>query len=104
MAIYNTTTNYPTSVDDLLFISDVDCKSETIMNTHQEYINRGTYTDASKYLNKQTGITPIVADLFNLLENRLIALQSHLLSQDDEVERAHYEEPESPVEGTIWIE
>lgn len=104
MAIYNTTTNYPTSVDDLLFISDVDCKSENIMNTHQEYINRSKYTDASRYLNNQSNITPIVADLFNLLENRLIALQSHLLSQDDEVERAFYEEPESSVEGTIWIE
>lgn len=103
MAIYNTTTNYPTSVDDLLFISDVDCKSETIMNKHQNYINNNAYTDASNYLNKQTGITPIVADLFNLLENRIVAVQTHLLEQDS-VERAHYEEPESPVEGTIWIE
>ena len=104
MAIYNTTTNYPASVDDLLFISDVDCKSENIMNKHQNYINNNAYTDASNYLNNQTGITPIVADLFNLFENRLIALQSHLLSQDDEVERAFYEEPENPTDGCIWVE
>ena len=103
MAIYNTTTNYPTSVDDLLFISDVDCKSENIMNTHQEYINIGAYTDASRYLNNQTNITPIVADLFNLIENRIIALQTHLSTQD-EVERAYYEEPENPVDGCIWVE
>ena len=67
------------------------------------YINKGEYDNASNYLNRQTGITPIVADLFNLLENRIIAVQTHLLEQDG-VERAHYEEPESPVEGTIWIE
>lgn len=103
MAIYNTTTNYPTSVDDLLFISDVDCKSESIMNKHQDYIKKGEYDNASNYLNNQAGITPIVADLFNLLENRIIAVQTHLLEQDS-VERAYYEEPESPVDGTIWIE
>lgn len=104
MAIYNITTNYPTSIDDLLFVSDVDLKSEPIMNNHQDYINKGEYTNASNYLNNQTGITPIVADLFNLLENRIVALQMHLLTQDDEVERAHYEKPESSIDGTIWIE
>lgn len=103
MDIYNTTTNYPTSVDDLLFISDVDCKSESIMNKHQDYINKGEYDNASNYLNSQTNITPIVADLFNLLENRIIAVQRHVLTLND-IERAYYEEPESPVEGTIWIE
>ena len=103
MAIYNVTTNYPTSIDDLLFISDVDCKSEKIMKQHQDYIKKGAYTDASNYLNSQTGITPIIADLFNLYENRIIALQSYLLAQD-KVQRAYYEQPESPVDGTIWIE
>lgn len=102
MAIYNTITNYPTSVDDLLFISDVDCKSENIMKQHQEYISNGMYTDASNYINNQIGITPIVADLFNLLENRLIALQSYLLTQES-VNRAYYEEPSNAVDGTIWI-
>lgn len=104
MAIYNTTTNYPTAVDDLLFISDVDCKSESIMNKHQDYIKKGEYDNASNYLNNQVGITPIVADLFNLLENRIIAVQTHLLEQDDEVERAFYEEPENPTEGCIWVD
>ena len=103
MAIYNTTTNYPTSIDDLLFISDIDYKSESIMNKHQDYINNGLYTDASNYLNNQAGITPIVADLFNLLENRITALQTYLLEQEI-VQRAYYEEPESGIEGTIWIE
>ena len=103
MAIYNTTTNYPVAVDDLLFISDVDCKSESIMNKHQDYIKKGEYNNASNYLNKQTGITPIVADLFNLLENRIVALQGHLLEQDG-VERAYYEEPDNPTEGCIWVD
>lgn len=102
MAIYNTTTNYPTTVDDLVFISDVDCKSENIMEQHQYYVSKGLYTEASNYLNSQTEITPIVASLFNLLENRIVALQTYLLEQES-VNRAYYEQPSNPVNNSIWI-
>lgn len=103
MAIYNTISIFPNSIDDLVFISDVDCKSENIMIQHQEYINNGLYEEASNYLNSQTNITPIVADVFNLIENRIVALQTYLLTQGS-VNRAYYEQPSNPVEGTIWIE
>ncbi len=103
MAIYNTTSHFPNLIDDLVFISDVDCKSEHIMIQHQEYINNGLYEEASNYLNSQTNITPIVADVFNLIEDRIVTLQTYLLTQGS-VDRAYYEQPSNPVEGTIWIE
>ena len=103
MAIYNTISNFPYMIDDLVFISDVDCKSEHIMIQHQEYINNGLYEEASNYLNSQTNITPIVADVFNLIEDRIVTLQTYLLTQGS-VDRAYYEQPSNPVEGTIWIE
>lgn len=105
MAIYFTPSSYPNRVDDLLFLSDVDCKSEYIMKQHQEYIDKGMYTDASNYIKDQMNtvdITPVVADLFNLLENRIIALQTYLLGQGS-VNRAYSEEPSNPTENSIWI-
>ena len=105
MSMYNTRSSYPNRVDDLLFLSDVDCKSEYIMKQHQEYIDKGMYTDASNYIKEQMNtvdITPIVADLFNLLENRIIALQTFVLEQE-RVNRAYSEEPSNPSENSIWI-
>lgn len=104
---YNTQSSYSSesnTIDDLVFVSDVNLSHKRVMETHQNYIENGQYSTASTYINEQTGITPIVADLFNLIKNRIIALQTYLLSLD-QIERANYEnEPLNPTDGMIWIE
>lgn len=101
--MYNTTSNFPVGIDDLLFISDVDYPHKEIFETHKTYLNNGQYSQASDFINSQNGITPIVADLFNLINNRIIALQSYLL-ESDKCNRATYNsEPISPVNEEIWI-
>ena len=101
--MYNTTSNFPTSIDDLLFISDVDYPHKEIYETHKNYLNNSQYSQASSFINSQEGISPIVADLFNLINNRIIALQTYLL-EADKCKRATYNsEPESPSDEEIWI-
>ena len=73
-----------TEVDDLVFVSDISYSNKRIEDTHKSLIDNGKYTEAATYLNSQTGITPYVADLFNLIANRTKALQEKLLNKKKE--------------------
>ena len=96
--------NYPTSVDDLVFVSDVDIAHIGVMQTHQDYINNNQYSTASTYLREQDDITPVNAGLFNLIENRIVTTQEYLLTLTPVVRCMYGSEPTSPLDGTIWVE
>ncbi len=102
---YTVKSSYPDSIDDLVFISDTDIKHESVYKKHQELINNKNYTQASEYISGQTDITPITADLFNLIQNRIIAMQEYLKNSAESCERVVYgNKPDSPVNKTTWIE
>jgi len=50
------------------------------MNKYQNLISKGKYVEANKYINEQTGIYGYFACFFNMLENRIYALQEYLLN------------------------
>lgn len=100
------------TADERVFISDVSLANKNIMEKHIEYINNKQYSTASTYIKDQQnlqGITPITADLFNMIQNRLYETQKYLLSDDcDKCNRGIYGNLPSP-EGnvkdlTVWIE
>lgn len=80
--MYNTTSNFPNDIDELLFISDCDLLHKDIIATHQTFIDSKEYTNASEYIDQQEGITPVNAGLFNCIRNRIISLQTYLTNTE----------------------
>ena len=93
-----------TEVDDLVFVSDISYSKKHIEDTHKALLNENKYTEAATYLNSQEGITPYVADLFNLIANRTKALQEKLLTkQKIRVMYIENSEPVEDAENQHWI-
>ena len=92
---YDTQSNFPTEVDDLLFLNDVDLDHLSIANEHKELLAQEQYTDAGELL-ENSDMDSMCASLFNLLENRIYATQDHLVNKHTK----WYEEygVESPIE------
>lgn len=77
----NTISHYPDGVDPMIFFQDVSLDKIDIMNTYNQLIAQGKYTEASRYINQQEGICGYFADFFNAIENRIYNLQKHLLKK-----------------------
>ena len=77
---YNTTSNFPTTVDDLLCLNDVDLDHIDVSNQHKTLIEEEQYTVAGSLLESST-MDSMCASLFNLIENRIHATQDHLYNK-----------------------
>ena len=95
MSLYKVSSLFPNSVDDITFISDVK---------HRDLVNNGKYTEASNYLNQQTDITPVNADFFNMLENRIYQTQLYVKNKE-KVNPCSYESQPTNISkaNPIWI-
>lgn len=104
MSVYKTSSDYPDKVDDLVFISDVSISTHDIYKHHEQLIEDGKYSEAADFINHQTGITPVTADFFNMLENRIKTTQTYLLSKN-KVNLINYSstEPEDITTAPFWI-
>lgn len=71
---------YPDKIDPLIFFQDVNLEKLEVMNTYDNLIKEGKYSEASKYINNQEGICGYFADFLNAIENRIYNLQAHLLT------------------------
>lgn len=69
---------YPDKIDEMTFFQDVSLNTIEYMNQYQNLISKEKYTDADNYINDQTGIYGYFACFFNMLENRIFALQNYL--------------------------
>lgn len=104
---------YPDKIDDMTFFQDCDLENVHIMNTYNELISRGKYSEAGRYINQQEGIYGYFADFFNALENRIYHLQDYLLHKppkkqpflyfDEKDENGEVLVPSDVDEDTIWI-
>ena len=74
---YDVTPQFPSEVDDLLCLNDVDLEHLPISNQHKELMAQERYTDAGNLL-ESTSIDSLCASLFNLLENRIYVTQDYL--------------------------
>ena len=101
--MYKEQSSYPEKVDDLIFYSDVSISKRPIMNQHTALIKDGRYTEASQYIH-DNDIHGHFAGLYNLMGNRLAALQERVRTLTKY--NPHYftgYEPDANV-GEMWIE
>lgn len=101
--LYNPISNYPDSVDPMIFFQDIDLTQTEIMETYDRLISHGCYGEANDYMNDQEGVCGYFADYFNAIENRIYNLQEYLLAVGPRQPFVSSDtEPEAGRE-TIWI-
>ncbi len=74
---YEVESLFPTEVDALLCLSDVNLDQLPISNQHKQLLSEEHYTDAGELL-ENSNMDSLCASLFNLIENRIYATQLHL--------------------------
>lgn len=105
MGIYNIESAFPENTDDLYFISDVNLETQDIYKHHKQLVNNGKYSEASEYLNQQTGITPVNADFFNMLENRIYNTQIYVSAKEkiNPVFHSDISEADDISKAPVWV-
>ncbi len=93
---YDTQSNYPSEVDDLLCLSDINIEQLPISNQHKTLIEQEHYTQAGELL-ENSSIDSMCASLFNLIENRIYATQDHIVNKHTRWYELHG--VESPIEA-----
>lgn len=78
--LYNSISNYPDSVDPLIFFQDVDLEGYRIMESYNNLVSYGKYSEANEYINGCSNIYGYFADYLNAIENRIFNLQKYLLT------------------------
>ena len=110
---YVTESHFPSEVDDLLFLSDIDLEKVSQVQRHKDLLASQQYTAAGEYLEKNVTFDCYCASLFNLLQNRVYAVQDYLNSGKHtewynqhgvESPFAFGEEPSDTEATPIWIE
>ena len=100
----DTTTKFPSEIDDRLFLSDISLNQVPIMKQYYNYINAGNYDAASELLNNSE-VFFYGAWLLNLLENRLNAVGEYVM-QLEKPKLITYQstEPTNLYQGMNWID
>ncbi len=78
--LYNPISNYPDSIDPMIFFQDIDLTQAETMEAYDHLISQGRYSEASELISDQEGIHGFFSDYLNAIENRIHALQEHLLA------------------------
>lgn len=74
---YNETSNYPSEVDPLIFMSDSNLRNLSEVKEHEQLLHYELYTQAGEYI-ENANVDSFCASLFNLLNNRIYSLEYHL--------------------------
>lgn len=106
---YDTESQYPQEIDDLLCLSDVNLDQLPISNQHQQLLAAERYTDAGVLL-EQSNMDSMCASLFNLVENRIYATQTHLDNKHTRWYELHgvespiecFSEPADKTKKPVW--
>lgn len=95
---------YPNAIDEMLFFQDNDIDKIEVINTYNNLITQGKYTEASDYISQHEEVYGFFASYLNAIENRIYNLQEYLLTKQKKNPFVFSdEEPESAEIGTIWI-
>ena len=106
---YNTESNYPNEIDDLLFLSDIDLDHIHISQNHQALLEAERYTDAGELL-ESSDIDSLCASLFNLMENRIYATQDYIQNKHTKWYEEYgvespfecFDEPIDKIKKPVW--
>ena len=102
--LYNPISNYPDSIDPMIFFQDISLTQTEVMDTYNQLILQGKYSEATDYISDQHGIYGYFADYFNAIENRIYHLQEYLLTVEPYRPFVSSEaEPADLDNETIWI-
>lgn len=101
--MYNVESNFPESVDDLIFYQDADIDKQEAIKQYNQLINSGDYEGAYQ-VRDTNNLHCLNAELVNMLINRTKKLQKQAITLTTR-ERNYFEtdRPENPKYGTIWI-
>lgn len=101
--MYNETSNYPDSIDDLIFYQDADINKLEAIKKYGECIANGDYEGAYA-IRDANNLHGLSAELINMLINRTKNLQEYLLTKG-KIENIYFEtdRPDSVSHVTIWI-
>lgn len=104
MALCNQISNYPEKIDQMTFFQDISLQKKDIMDHYNNLISEGKYTEANNYMRQQEGIYLFSADFFNMIENRIYATQSYLLTKQAKHPFIYSEsKPENIELNMIWV-
>lgn len=78
--LYNPISNYPDSIDPMIFFQDIDLTQAGTMEAYNGLISQGRYSEAADFMDSQEGIHGYFPDYLNAIENRIYALQEYLLA------------------------
>lgn len=73
--MYTVNSSFPTNVDPLILFQDLSNVDSDIISSFISYINEGDYDSARALLQDKHSYS---ADLFNMIQNRIFALQTKL--------------------------
>ena len=95
---------FPDKVDEMTFFQDVSLNTIEDRNEYQRLLSNGKYSEADMYINRQNNIYGYFACFFNMLENRIYALQEYISKKEKINPMTH--QSESPTTAiantTIW--
>lgn len=74
----STTSTFPDSIDPLYYHSDVSIGQQEVMDQYNSYIAARNYTAAYALISEYS-IFGWFADYFNMIENRISAVQAYLI-------------------------
>lgn len=77
---YKVTSDFPSQIDNLLCLNDVDLEHLSISNAHKQLLDEGRYTEAGELL-EHSFMDSLCASLFNCIENRIYSTQNHLVNK-----------------------
>ena len=101
----NTDTKFPNSIDDRVFMQDININQVPIMNRYYSLLSNGNYTQASELLNNSE-VYSYGAWCLNLIENRLYAIGNYVMNLED-INLVTYSESEPIIseldDNVVWI-
>lgn len=97
-------TQFPSAVDDRIYFQDINLSQLNTKTNYESYLDAREYSNASAELN-DANIDFFGASVLNLLENRLVAIETYLLTLTKPQLTAYQStEPDGVDVGFTWIE
>lgn len=98
----NPVSNYPDSIDPLIFFQDVSLEKLEIMRMYNELVTQNKYSEATEFINDQN-ICGYFADYFNAIENRIYNLQNYILTKKPKQPFVSSDNEPTVNNEVIWI-
>lgn len=100
----NAVSLFPNAVDEMFFFQDNDLDRINTVNTYQNLIAQGRYSEAGSYISQHEEVYGFFANYLNAVESRIYNLQEYLLTKQKKNPYVFSDdEPDPADEGTIWI-